>query len=427
MINYVRSGMMRIVSVLGRAKSMFRKLLRKNSVATSSVGESLESYFVRRFDFSKRDLDASQELMDLHRGSLDIKRVIWFIPSFEHAFWGGIYTIFRFAAYFKEAQGVRNSFVVIDDTSKEKITSAIAEAFPVLRSEEVCICPTESGLRLLNDVDATISTLWTTAYYSLKFNKTKRKFYFIQDFEPLFYQAGSASAQAEATYHFGFYGIANTISLKEIYEQQYNGTAEFFTPCVDTNIFYPKQANEKEKPLTVFFYARPGHPRNGFDLGIAALRRLKKRMGQKVRVVTAGAPWTPSDLGLEGVIENLGLLSYKETADLYRECDVGLVMMFTRHPSYLPLELMASGCLVVTNFNFATTWLLQDGVNCRLAAPSASSISDVLEEVLTDSEQRSRIIANGLSTIRKSHTDWEKEMRRIYSFMCDPDGTESKA
>jgi hypothetical protein len=44
-------------------------------------------------------------------------------------------------------------------------------------------------------------------------------------------------------------------------------------------------------------------------------------------------------------VENLGLLDYRQTADLYRTCHAGAVLMLTRHPSYIPLELMASGAL----------------------------------------------------------------------------------
>ena len=63
----------------------------------------------------------------------------------------------------------------------------------------------------------------------------------------------------------------------------------------------------------------------------------------------AGAEWDPGAYGLGGVVRHLGLLPYEDTGALYRACDAGLVAMATRHPSYLPFELMASGAVVVTN------------------------------------------------------------------------------
>ena len=117
---------------------------------------------------------------------------------------------------------------------------------------------------------------------------------------------------------------------------------------------------------------------------------MKHRLGANVRIVAAGASWDPGDHELKGVVENLGLLSYTQTADLYRTCDAGLVLMFTRHPSYLPLELMASGCLVVTNRNPATQWLLRDRENCLLAQSSATCLAAALEWAAAHPDERRR-------------------------------------
>ncbi|MGC4441694.1 glycosyltransferase family 1 protein, partial [Streptococcus suis] len=55
--------------------------------------------------------------------------------------------------------------------------------------------------------DVVFATSWDTAYaaFNLK-EKNLHKFYFVQDFEPVFYGLGSRYKLAEATYKFGFYG-----------------------------------------------------------------------------------------------------------------------------------------------------------------------------------------------------------------------------
>jgi glycosyltransferase involved in cell wall biosynthesis len=372
------------------------------------------------YDYTYEDLQLNNEIASMYKSEyIDIKRIAWFIPDFENAFWGGIHTILRFASYFKIAKNINNSFIIFGDAKEKEVRNKIAGAFPLLKDEKIYVLKSEKDFYKLGDFDATICTLWMTAYHSLRFNKTKRKFYFIQDFEPLFYPAGSSSAQAEATYRFGFHGIANTETLKEIYDKNYGNNSEYFNPCVDTNIFYPEVKGKTNKdPYTVFFYARPGHPRNGFELGIETLKKLKDRMGDQVIIVTAGSNWRPKDLGLENVINNLGLLTYRETANLYRECDVGLSMMFTKHPSYIPFELMASGCLVVANVNPANAWLLQDKVNCLLSPASASCICQTIEDGLKDTEQREKLTINALNIINK-YNNWEKEIEKIYGFMCN--------
>jgi glycosyltransferase involved in cell wall biosynthesis len=131
-------------------------------------------------------------------------------------------------------------------------------------------------------------------------------------------------------------------------------------------------------PKRLFFYGRPGHPRNGFELSATALRMLKDRVGDRVEILCAGAAWNPREYGLDGVVTNLGLLQYHETAELYRSCHIGFVMMMTRHPSYLPFEFMACGGLLVSNDNPTNSWLLQHGYNCLLAPASGPAIAERL-------------------------------------------------
>ena len=101
----------------------------------------------------------------------------------------------------------------------------VCAGFPELGSCKAYSISSPGQLGDIPGADGGVCTLWTTAYYLLKFNKVKRKFYFIQDYEPLFYPGGSTYAQTEATYRFGFYGIANTQGMKDVYETEYGGRA----------------------------------------------------------------------------------------------------------------------------------------------------------------------------------------------------------
>ena len=265
-------------------------------------------------------------------------------------------------------------------THAEREASALAKRLLRVRTVLAPFLKTE-GLKPQQSIpaaDHSFATLWTTAYVLQKVRNTGLKFYFIQDWEPLFYPAGSTSAQAELTYNFGFYGITNTRTLRRLYEEEHGGTAAHFAPQVDPNVFNGHPLRPAGGPLRLFFYGRPGHARNGFELAAAALKDLKSRVGDRVQILCAGAPWNTRDYGLDGVIESLGLLDYRATGDLYRSCHMGFVMMMTRHPSYLPFEFMACGGLLVSNDNRANHWLLRDGENCLLApasGPAASSTS----------------------------------------------------
>jgi hypothetical protein len=137
--------------------------------------------------------------------------------------------------------------------------------------------------------------------------------------------------------------------------------------------------------------------------------------GDWVRIVAAGHGWNTFDNGVEDLIENLGLLKYEETADLYRKCAVGLAMMAT--PSFLSsFEFMATGCLPVGIRNPATTWFYQHKQNCLLSEASATCLTDILERALCEETLRANITRNALNDIRAHYSDWTPEMAKIYRF-----------
>jgi glycosyltransferase involved in cell wall biosynthesis len=258
------------------------------------------------------------------------------------------------------------------------------------------------------------ATLWTTAFPLLRLRGVRRKCYFLQDWEPLFYPAGTLSGIVEATYRFGFHAICNTPSLAESYRAM-GGTADYFLPAVDTKIFNAsgRVARRSADPFLIFCYGRPTIPRNCFEVLAEGLSVVKRKYGDEVEIVFAGGEWDPADYGLGGLVRNMGLLSYAGTGQLYRSVDAGLVAMATRHPSYLPFELMASGAAVVTTRNVHTSWLLQDQENCLLCETSRSDIARAISLLIEQPAVRDRIAQAGQDLVARDHADWDESCRRI--------------
>jgi glycosyltransferase involved in cell wall biosynthesis len=371
-------------------------------------------------DCTLEDLKVPQQNFDRVNPDADARVCNWYLPYFDNAFYGGIMTILRFANYLSSEENVKQRFLICSDGDREFIAKQIAKAFPGLADSEVIMLDSLEALNNIPPSDYSIATLWTTAYILLKVNNTGLKFYFIQDYEPLFYAAGSTYAQAELPYWFGFYGIANTVSLKNIYEQKYGGKAQYLTPCVDRAVFHPGSVPRDQKKKKIFLYARPNAPRNGFEITMTTVKLLKNMYQDKIEIVCAGGKWNPSDYGLGGVVENLGLLSYQETGDLYRSCHIGFVMMMTRHPSYLPFEFMASGTLVVTNYNPANLWFLKDGENCLLSPASASSLCETLSFAIDNYDDLQGIRDHALRSIDENHSSWDTELKKIAEFLKAP-------
>ncbi len=372
---------------------------------------------VGAFDTDSALIDASKERTRGQKTN-SLRRLTWVLPQFEHPFYGGVHTILRFADHFSRSQGVESDFVYLGTVPEQVMRSRLSKAFPELAARsEITHLRAYADWDRVRMSDATISTLWTTAYAALHFRNTRGKFYFVQDYESTFYPAGSTYALVEATYRFGYYAICNTRSLKEMY-REFGGEAEYFDPCIDPQYFFePAQDRDESRPFRLFCYTRPGHPRNCFELLTAALQKLKKRMGDEVEILSAGSEWDPADYGLTGVVENLGLLGYSATGALYRTCHAGVVLMMTRHPSYLPMELMACGSLLITNENRYTRWLLDHENNCLLTDTSASTVAEAIERGLTDKCLRDSIKREAADQIRAHYSDWAGQAEKIYQYM----------
>lgn len=398
--------------VLGRKFSVFRQR-----------SDEKESKMLAKQCRADRSLE--QRVRAQHHADPDpitVKTVNWFIPEIDSPFYGGINTAFRIAARLASEHGVQNQFVVAAEANERYIRSAIAAAFPAIADSPIAFSSGESGANLdsMPPADVSIATQWHTAYLVANFPHTRRRFYLIQDFEPMFYPAGTNYALAEETYRLGLYGLCNTEHMLSLYQSRYGGEGTSFMPAVDGSVFHADGRSEHNdgEPVTIFTYARPGHWRNCWELASPALIELKRRLGQGVRIVTAGSWAHPNDLGRG--IEHLGLLDYRDTGKLYRRCDLGLALTVSEHPSYLPLELLACGAPVVAFDNPAGDWIVHHEENSIRCPRTADGLLEGLERLATDSELRRRLAAQGLQDIAVGHSDWDRAFDGIYRYLCDP-------
>jgi O-antigen biosynthesis protein len=357
-----------------------------------------------------------------HAEPFEVRTVNWFIPDIDSPFYGGINTAFRMADHLARTQGVVNRFVVMARPNEPFVRSALSAAFPGLAASPIEFYDGGTdGLDRVTPADAAVATLWVTAYSVAHVAGATRRFYLIQDFEPMFYPAGSNYALAEESYRLGLYGLCNTQRLLDIYRRDYGGVGTSFMPATDPTVFHARGRAplDHDGPVTVFLYARPGHWRNCWEIASLALDQLKQRLGSGVRIVTAGSWARPDDLGRG--IEHLGLLDYRDTGALYRQCDVGIALTLSEHPSYLPLELMACGTPVVAFDNPAGDWILHHEQNSLRCPRTVDGLAGALERIASDGPLRERLGRQALADIAARHGDWDTAFSGIYEYLCDPE------
>lgn len=332
------------------------------------------------------------------------KTVNWVVPPWGFGS-GGHLNIFRFVHYL-EKEGFDCRIVVVGEPqplSVEQARKQINDWFFALRGEVFL------GIDSAPPANITIATSWQTAYYVRNFLSTVHRCYFVQDFEPSFYAAGSEYAWAEDTYRFGFFGITAGTWLKNKLATEFGMSTEAFGFSFDHDLYTQRKRREPEI-RRIFFYARPPTQRRAFEMGMLVLNEVNRRL-PAVKVVFAG--WDISDCHIPFEHLNAGVVGLDDLPDLYSQCDVALVLSFT-NLSLLPLELMACGTPVVSNRAPCTEWLLNEG-NARLAAPTVEALADALCTVLEDPEEASRLRQGGFATA--AATDWRVEARKVGDFL----------
>jgi len=346
----------------------------------------------------------------------NIKSATWFVPYYEHFGFNGVQTIFRFMEKLNR-EGVFNRIVVYDNPTVDidKMKRDVAEYFPDLTDYEIVVFSDEklADIAKLPATDIAFCTLWVSAYVLLRFNKTKRKYYFIQDYEPLFYVAGSTYALAESTYRFGYRGVVNTPGLLAAVNQHHGLEGISFIPAVNHELYYQDPDRRPNNRVRIFFYARPYNPRNSFNLGVQTIKHLIKRYGKKIEIITAGADWDEDEYSLKGKITNLGLIkSLQDVADLYRTCDIGFAYMMNKHTTYQMMEYSTSGMATVMNNNEDHHWLHKDGINCLLSEPSPAAMAEQISRLIDDPKLRQQIVDNAQKELGYT---WDQQTEMIWN------------
>lgn len=332
--------------------------------------------------------------------------VNWVIPDFGVGS-GGHLNIFRFVLALE--QSGFTCTVVIDGTSQfasgKDARDSIRRHFVPLNAQVVI------GADKMPAAEFTFATSWHTAYTVRAFADTRHRCYFVQDFEPHFYPHGSDHVFAENTYKWGLIGVTAGNWLADKLSREYGMRTHPFGFSYDKILYAddgaPRPAGDRQR---VFFYARPPTARRAFELGVLVLAEVAARHPD-VDIVMAG--WDLSGYDIPFNVQDAGILSLEALPSLFRSCDVALVLSYS-NVSLLPLELMACGCVVVSNDGPHVEWLLNEQI-ARLVESDVDKMAAAISELLHDGEQRERLKKAGLEFCR--NTDWDREGRRVSEYL----------
>jgi hypothetical protein len=242
----------------------------------------------------------------------------------------------------------------------------------------------------VKDGDVFVTTSWWTTAATLPSVPRESIIYLLQEDERMFYPYGDDRVKCEETLrnrdihflintkllfdHFTGDGLSNIAT---------RGT--WFEPAFPRTVFYPRTKAPAGKKR-FFFYARRNNARNLFYLGIEVIERAITQkvldpaeweicfVGKDIPSVVFDGSYVPTKF------ENL---TWSEYAELAGTIDVGLSLMSTPHPSYPPLDLAASGAVVVTNRFGNKTDLSGYSPNLICADLERDALVDALRSAVT--------------------------------------------
>ena len=333
--------------------------------------------------------------------------VNWVIPPVTPGS-GGHTTIFRTISHL-ERMGIHNRIYIYQNKLFDS-----DQTFRKFLNEHFSAALTEQSVETFISVDsmkyahATIATGWQTAYFVRRFNNTDNKFYFVQDFEPMFDPLGSKYLLAENTYRFGFKAITAGDWLKDKMHDEYGMEAVSFGFSCDRSIYKPIPKTDSQK--RIFFYARPVTPRRAFEIGLLALNEVYKKHPD-IEVVFAG--WDVSKYNIPFKHKNMGTVLPSDLAKAFSSSDICLVMSVS-NLSLMPLEIMSSGSVCATSYGANNEWLLSEE-NTILFNNDPIEIADKLCYYLDHRDELEKIREKGMELA--ASTDWEREIQKVYDYI----------
>jgi hypothetical protein len=216
--------------------------------------------------------------------------------------------------------------------------------------------------------DKVIATTWWTAYIANSLAQDlniDRFLYLIQEYEPFTFPMGSYYAIAHESYSFPHKAMFSSPQLQQYFEQSKIGIYSDSKWCKPTesmpfeNAILAYEQSDLIKDRTagshkLLFYARPeAHAaRNMFEVAYLALSKaIEQGAFDEGKWEFHGIGSSHGDIPLPKghTLKMIGKFGLKEYKARLLNYDLGLSLMYTPHPSLLPLEMAAAGMWVVTS------------------------------------------------------------------------------
>jgi hypothetical protein len=287
--------------------------------------------------------------------------------------------------------------------------------------EFVHVPPDESRPLPISETDTFVTTSWWTTTAVKQVAPSENIVYLLQEDERMFYPFGDDRLRcAEALSTGGISFVVNSQLLFQHFTVGHEPLPNiasrglWFEPAFPSSHYFPEQNHANGAKKQFFFYARPYNLRNLYWRGLEAIARAIERgvldpslfefhfVGHGLgRVSLPGKP----------IVHVLERLQWSDYAALVRRIDIALSLMDTPHPSYPPLDLAASGAIVVTNRHGIKTSLSDYSENIICCEPAVDSLVDGIRAAMALANDDSTRLLN--YSRNRLQRDWTSALSAV--------------
>ena len=326
------------------------------------------------------------------------KNIVFVLPTTNIS--GGVNVVLRHIAILKN-KGYDVSVINMDNNDND-LDTRWGKVYVVKKHKT----------KFVAHVDTMVATLWATLDFVQKMRYVKHKLYFVQNFETDFMPFGQAfRIEANKTYEqddVTYITISKWCEdwLKNRYEQE----SKYAPNGIDLEQFTFKEREFKGK-IKILVEGNSLDYYKNVDESFRIIDKLDKDKYEIHFLSYQGEPkkWYYVDKFMHKV-------PYAEVGKVYQDADILIKSSILESFSYPPLEMMATGGLVVVAPNGGNIEYIKDEENCLFYEPG--NIDDAvnkIERLTSDKKLREKLIKNGLKTAQSR--EWkkiEKDIIKLY-------------
>lgn len=330
------------------------------------------------------------------------KNICFVLPSTNIS--GGIMVAVKHGIILKK-QGY--DVTVINVNKQTRKTSILKE-----ESGYLFVVP-EEKTEFLSYIDTMVSTMWLTLEFIQKYYNCKHKKYLVQGMETQFYEHGIYERRkANATYAspLGIEYLTISKWCKKWLKEDFKINAKYVSNGINLALF-PYKKRKKHDKIKVLIEGNSKDFYKNVDESFHIANKLDKNKYEIVYLSYEKEPkkWYCVDKFYHKI-------PHDQVSKIYQECDILIKTSILESFSYPPLEMMATGGLVLAIQNDGNSEYLKDGYNCLIY--NQGNIDEAVKkiEILSkDKALQSKLIKNGLETVKKYEwNNLEKQIVKIY-------------